>query len=810
LAVILKLHWVFSVTADELCAEVSDKTTATSASYTSVATYCNIFLLQLSGNYRLFWAAFYFTGETMTRLLRVAAVLLCAVGLSASASTMTATLTDTDGTAWANATYTAVLTLQGQPGAVPTISGVPVSPLTISSTASSSGVITGTFTDTSTLDQKNGLWVFTITPNASGAPVVVSVAITGSTPNLTNNFSSLKAPRFPAGLSAYGYTDGEVTNVALGDSYFNVVTPCPKTFTQAGWQCGGGGSSAPTLVAGSQILFLPYLQGSGTVLTDQSPNHNDCTFAAALQAPTWNNTGTGLLFNGNQRCTMPAGAMTGAKTIELWVALTEPMLREGAQAVNMLVSDFANNYIGTHGSTNGGIAMGNGIGTAQTVGIDRYIGNSHFAGTYSGTVAIHYINGRQTQGYIQNANNWQWTNTGVAAIGDAASAPANGWGSQFVLWGMAVYNTVLTPAQIQQNDAAMKATLATKGVYFQDFVPENAALFVGDSLCENLGGNFAQLTSPSYLAAQSAGVTQYSSTCLSSQTQVTINSLIATREYPILDGAAGGYKIVIDNAGTNDIRALSLTGAAAFANLQTYITTLRGRYPLIPIVVGTLAPRGDNSAAQEVQREAFNTLLIGAWTGGTLGVGVSVNDVANNPIVATLASPNNYAPTTLATCNNTVYFISDCIHWRPATTATMGTQYGAAILDAQGKLNKTHWINLTVPFQVLATFANTSQTLPIVQLGPTWQVCGTKMTVSTPFVGTSISALAVTLGDSTGTATQYLASQDMLTATSTRSPSSSFVSNHGIVQAAFSATGANFSALTAGSLSVDVCVIAAP
>lgn len=575
------------------------------------------------------------------------------------------------------------------------------------------------------------------------------------------------------------------------------------------WVPVGGGSSAPKLVDGSQILFLPYLQGSGTVLTDQSPNHNDCTFAAATQAPTWNNTGTGVLFNGNQRCTMPAGALNGAKTIELWVELTSPMLREGDQAVSMILSDAANNYVGVHGSTNGTIAMGNGINPAQTQSIDRYIGNSHFAGTYSGTVAIHYINGKQSLGYVQNANNWVWNSTGTACLGDACSAPAAGWGSQFVLWGMAVYNTVLTPAQIAANDKAMRATLEPLGIHIQDYTPPDAILFTGDSLCANLGGNYAMKTSPPYYAALSAGLTQYSNVCLQSQTQIVMNSSLATREYPLLDGAAGGQRLVIDNASTNDIRT-GTSGAAAFTNLQTYISTLRARYPGMPIVVGTVAPRGDNSAALEVQREAFNTALIGAWTAGTLGANVSVNDVANNPIAATLASPNNYAPTTLATCQNTIYFQTDCIHWRPATTITMGTQYGAAILDAQGKLNKPHWINLTVPWQVLATFANTNQTLPILQLGPTWQVCGAKFNVTTAFVGAGISAMTAQLGDSTGTGTQYLGVQDLLTTGQSMSANPSFVSNHGTVNLTVGATGANLTTITAGNLNVDVCVISVP
>lgn len=245
--------------------------------------------------------------------------LVCSFGADAMASTsaMTATITDTDGTPWANATYKAVLQIQGQPGITPTISGVPVFPLTVSGAANSSGVITGTFTDTKSVDQANAVWVFTIQSNTSAAPVVIPVAIFGATPNLTGNFTNITAPRFPANTSSYGYADVEVTNPKLGNSYFNTSTLCSSTggfrqYSNTGWQCGGGaaGTNASTAVASidSTNMTLQWLmtEGTGTTVADNSGNGNNGTF---ITGPTW--SGQFINFASNSGgITLPAGVTT--------------------------------------------------------------------------------------------------------------------------------------------------------------------------------------------------------------------------------------------------------------------------------------------------------------------------------------------------------------------------------------------------------------------------------------------------------------------------------------------------------------------
>lgn len=205
----------------------------------------------------------------MKRLPTAAAALLCAVGLTAFASTVTATVSDTDGTPWNNCTYTTTLTILGGTSTpAPTISGVPVSPLVISGACSSAGVITATLTDTSTVDQKNVQWVFKVQSNSSALPVTVSTPVVGTSPNLTQAFSLLRAPRFASGANAYGYSDAEVQGVPnLGNTYYNVTTPCLRQYSLAGWTCGGSGGTTPAGTNAPQAS-----NGAGTALVVESPN----------------------------------------------------------------------------------------------------------------------------------------------------------------------------------------------------------------------------------------------------------------------------------------------------------------------------------------------------------------------------------------------------------------------------------------------------------------------------------------------------------------------------------------------------------
>lgn len=205
----------------------------------------------------------------MIRLLNAAAALLFAVGLPAFASTSaaTGTITDPDGQTWNLGAWSAVLV---SPRGNPTVGGVavPASQQTLNGALSSSGALSGTFVDTSTVDQAGATYTFTLTPNASVRPsIVTGVSAVGATPSLSTVLSAgVKAPRFPTGPKAYGYLDIEILPTpSNGASYYNVTMTCYRQFSLAGWTCGGGGGSLASLGLIAGVAGPDYFFGDSTV-----------------------------------------------------------------------------------------------------------------------------------------------------------------------------------------------------------------------------------------------------------------------------------------------------------------------------------------------------------------------------------------------------------------------------------------------------------------------------------------------------------------------------------------------------------------
>lgn len=214
----------------------------------------------------------------MKRLLKAAAALLFVAGLTASASTsnVAANVIDTDGQTWNDGTFTATLTIPGggfNPD-VPKIGGVPVSPVIIKGVLSDAGVLSGAFTDTSSLDQKNGVWIFTICPNTSGSNVcqIITTTIIGSTPNLNPVFSQMNAPRFSAGGTPYGYLDLEMQlPPPAGATYYNVTMKCVRQWNGRTWtgSCSGDVSE---IIPGTNVTCTPNVGGGcvGAVTVNSS------------------------------------------------------------------------------------------------------------------------------------------------------------------------------------------------------------------------------------------------------------------------------------------------------------------------------------------------------------------------------------------------------------------------------------------------------------------------------------------------------------------------------------------------------------
>lgn len=215
----------------------------------------------------------------MSRLVRVALALLWAMAGSityASTTSVTATLTDPDGQVWGNCVWSAIV-VSDYP---PTIGGVPVpeSQLRTNGSCNASGLLTATMLNTSSVQQNNVTWTFTIQPNASVPPSVVpGVAVTGGSINLSAVLSAgIKAPRFGAGPNSYGYADVEVNSSSIGNTYFNTGSVCGgpslRQLSNAGWQCGGSGGGGGALFPDTPGLVYSTSDTTSTTATPTQVN----------------------------------------------------------------------------------------------------------------------------------------------------------------------------------------------------------------------------------------------------------------------------------------------------------------------------------------------------------------------------------------------------------------------------------------------------------------------------------------------------------------------------------------------------------
>ena len=192
---------------------------------------------------------------------------LSLVFLSATAfgSSLTATITDSDSQTWNNGTWTMVIY---SPNGTPTVNGVPLTAAqrSLSGTLSSSGVLSATVTDTSTIAPSGALWTFTICPNATSGCFTANLGVTGTSPDLSSTLSALaKGPRYPAGPAAYGYLDVEVvTTPAPGGTYYNVTNQVQRIWNGSAWANSGGGGGTGTVTS---VSVTPANGVSGTVAT---------------------------------------------------------------------------------------------------------------------------------------------------------------------------------------------------------------------------------------------------------------------------------------------------------------------------------------------------------------------------------------------------------------------------------------------------------------------------------------------------------------------------------------------------------------
>lgn len=568
---------------------------------------------------------------------------------------------------------------------------------------------------------------------------------------------------------------------------------------------GGGGTPGQLSVScGSGTVlsyFAPYKQNtnSATTLTDYGPAGNTGTFGATTFAPTWLNSGAGLVFNGSNYVSFPAAGINNAATVQMWFAFTSPQANDAGG----IIIPFANSngqYLGTNSSWVGNLGTQSG-GGVKNQPINRAWGNEGVAFTFpAASTGNGWVNGQRAPGYIENNQLLTWTGSTGGVIG--ANDTSASFGASMIFYGSLVCNNVLTDAQIAANDYNFKANLgALTGVQFPQNPPLNLFLWDGDSRWENAANN-KMLTSLPYLDMKAVPDT-YNNISLPGQQMNDLVNNLATKEYVLADGFTGGGRFFITENGINDISA-GRSGATILGLYSTWCTNVHTRYPGSKCVVSTVVPDSGISAGQEGVRSALNTSIITNWRAGTYD---GVMDEASDPLASTQVVPNGYNPSGGSSFNAT-YFI-DGVHWLDPVALSMTGRDQCSLLAAIGQMIKPCWIPVTFNAAAIAAAGLSAMTIsmPLVNLGTGWRVCGVTAHVVTGFTG--ITTPTYEVGDSATSLTGYIASTAM-SAPGNGTPYTSLANpTASLVEATFGAANA-LSNAAAGSITISVCVTTAP
>jgi len=617
----------------------------------------------------------------MKRPLKAAAALLCAVALSAYASTsaVTATITDADGQTWNNGTWSAELV---SPNGSPTIGGVavPASQQRANGPLSSSGAFSATLADTLTIDQAGTTYRFTLTPNASVPSSQISgVVVTGATPNLSSVLSAgTTVPRFVAGPISYGYRDSEVyPSPAIGDSYYNVTTPCYRQFSLAGWTCGGGsGGTALPFAVDAEWAFN---DGSGTTIKDISGNGHDATFGSGSNAPSWNAYGVAFNSTGDS-FPAPQFATTNITTFKSVIIAhcVYPEIQTTGTGGNVPYAQAATLF---GSSTANGINFGGG----QSVGGGEYFGAfrpntiaiSPFANK---AAAINGWGGCQTSALTIGANDALYENglpVTLAQTGSSSAIVTSTGGYEFgsgdfgivnayrgtITYALLSLNSVWTAAQVQQLNTYIQAKLETRTMPVYPTFNQSLAsqlIFPGDSIW---AGHGASGIWTSHLALNKTYTVN--NWAVGGMNAWDLGRLAESRWYSQVAPSAA-RNVVIFDGGTNDlVNGWSAADTWSSISLEAKKALAIGAVP----VVSTLISRTGQDAAEA----PLNALIRAGWKQAGFA---ALLDMAETP------------PFAAGGFSNLTYYQADGVHPNGGTVCTP-TDGGGVLCFYASKLVNT-------------------------------------------------------------------------------------------------------------------------
>lgn len=557
-----------------------------------------------------------------------------------------------------------------------------------------------------------------------------------------------------------------------------------------GGSSGSGNSATPSSLFGTPNAIYLFNEGTGSTIHDTSGNHYDCTI---INTYTWLPVQGVTNSNINGEIDCPNGAFNNIGLLQVWF---QPL--QSLEYNNIFIrQSISSDQVYGSATARGLVFTQPGILTNMLV--DHVEGNTSASFVLNPFVA--YINGKPSFGTVEPPVTAGFRATsGVMWIGGA-----NGTGSSYQgnIYAIVTYAAgTYTAAQVAQNDAYIWGMLAKAG-----YRPANPdlgrplALYLGDSITEGTGadptyGEKYNLSYPYFAEMIDGGSSRaFYNLGQSGQTAAGIDSNFTAAYVPILTNYRFGAPIVHLMAGVND-STNTQSAASIVASYNSICSKVHAANQAAKCLVATITSNSSWNGTQLGIRNTVNSTLVSQWLAGSF-TGDGVIDVSDDPIVGNV----NYM--SQASCS------PDGLHFTGSCYAIIGQRF--ALADALLYAQKPHWLNIQIPytyFTLGSGVAALTSTLNLLQLGPNQQVCGVSANVTTAFTGTT--TLTASVGDSVGTATQYLTAQNMKSLGRTMAQAPNYYSATGVVQAAFTATVNNLSSLSSGNLNIDLCVVTIP
>jgi hypothetical protein len=519
--------------------------------------------------------------------------------------------------------------------------------------------------------------------------------INAGTVNATTLNGAVSASQLPLfGGSGSGHARGAVPDPGTTEGTTRYLREdgtwaAPGTSGSGGLSYGAGFSSAPIAGATADYNFL---QGMGTVLTDNSGSSNNGALGTGTLAPTW--TPTGLHFAGQEQVSLPS-SLNGSKTFFFGLYMDPVQVGNqypvflgsslGAAGLNLMYDQVKDNTF----VDPGGIAVlapsifvNGGISTAVENLVSGFHVLTYVLGTSGSSVDHFYIDGVEPASYEQQNASDGFQTSGNLFLGSSNAGPfaQSGFSGTMYRFAALPVNT-LSSAQIQAISGQIKADVASRGVATSpQAVPQNGPVLhcIGDSITAGLGVTTPYCSSLSLTNQAAYKIINWGIPGLALQAMVGGEP---NRVAPECTTTAGPV-VAIVFGGTNDLSSFTVVPTDVLASLASETQILKSSG--CRVFVGTMLSRGGagGTGTFDSLKDTYDTLILSqAKLFGADGV----IDFAANPLLG--ADGANA---------NTTYFQTDNTH--PTQT---GQNLLAAV--ASNSLNYYFGSNAASPTLVSAT-----------------------------------------------------------------------------------------------------------